>query len=286
MWNQIQVYSKAVYNIFGKRRYFWVLRLSLPKEQYLAKAWRQVYRVAICPHGSAQQAAGWVAVIAWLRQQIGQPLVWHPVEGYLSLGEAAALRAVVVYADPARALFLADQHGFVPVAAATDADGVFVVSARDGESGSLETINAAPLAVVPGIFATALGLYTLYQRGLRPQVAPAATWQQAIRRVLERQDRFGLLCEATYRAFSVRTLRLLRLVAGPWNTSAAHVWLVRRGYAQLGQQLEEALLGMHDDTAGRALLGEIGVTGWRRSMGELESVRHIVAWTRNAVRYD
>lgn len=248
-------------------------------------AWRQVYRMAVCPHGSAQQAAGWAAVTAWLRQQTGMPLAWRPVEDYLRLGEAVAARAAVVYADPARALFLADRHGFVPVAAATDVDGVFVVAARGGEGG-LEAMDAAPLVVVPGTFATALGLYTLHQRGLRPRVQPAATWQQVVRRVLTGQSRFGLLCEATYRALALRTLRLLRLVDGPWNTSAAHVWLVRRSHARLGQQLEETLLGMHDHPAGRALLSEIGVTGWRRPTGELETVRHIVAWARNTVRYD
>lgn len=245
-------------------------------------AWRQVYRMAVCPHGSAQQAAGWVALTAWLRQQTGVPLVWLPDEDYLRLGEAAA---AVVYADPARALFLADRHGFVPVAAATDVDGVFVVAASD-EEGGLEAMDAASLVVVPGTFATALGLYTLHQRGLHPRLQPAATWQQVVRQVLTGQSRFGLLCEATYRALALRTLRLLQLVAGPWNTSAAHVWLVRRSHAYLGQQLEETLLGMHNQAAGRALLSEIGVTGWRRPTGELETVRHIVAWVRNTVQYD
>ncbi len=242
------------------------------------------YRVAVCPHGGGRETAAWAATMAYLRQRVGKPLVWHPAVDFLQMGEEALLRAAVVYADPARALTLADQHGFVPVVAATDVDGVFLVTAR-GAVATVETAEGARVAVVPGTFATALGLYTLHQRGLRPQAVPAALWQQAIRWVLAGDCTLGLLCEGTYRALTLRTLRALRVVAGPWNAPAAHVWLVRRAYPALGQRLEEALLAMNEDDEGRALLASLGVTGWRRLGGELEAVRHIVAWARAEVVY-
>ncbi len=218
-------------------------------------------------------------MVAYLRRRVGEPLVWRPLVEFPQTDEEALLRAAVVYADPARALTLADKHEFVPVVAATDVDGVFLVAPR-GAAARLEAADGARLAVVPGTFATALGLYTLYQRGLRPRVVPAASWQQAIRWVLSGGCALGLLCEATYRALALRTLRALQVVAGPWNTPAAHVWLVRRAYPALGQRLEEALLAMHVDAEGRALLASLGVTGWQRYPGELETVRHIVAWAR------
>ncbi len=242
------------------------------------------YWLATCPHGGGREITAWAATVAYLRQRVGEPLVWRPSVDFLHVGEEALLRAAVVYADPARALTLADQHGFVPVVAATDVDGVFLVTSR-GATATVEAAEGARVAVVPGTFATALGLYTLYQRGLRPRVVPAASWQQAVRWVLSGNCALGLLCEATYRALALRTLRALRVVAGPWNTPAAHVWLVRRAYPALGQRLEEALLAMNEDAEGRALLVSLGVTGWRRPAGELETVRHIVAWARTSIHY-
>ena len=243
------------------------------------------YRLATCPHGGGREVAAWAETVAYLRQRVGEPLVWRPSVDFLQVGEEALLRAAVVYADPARALMLADQHGFVPVVAATDVDGAFLVAAR-GAAATVEAAEGARVAVVPGTFVTALGLYTLYQRGLRPKAVPAASWQQAIRWVLSGDCALGLLCEATYRALALRTLRALRVIAGPWNTPAAHVWLVRRAYPALGQRLEEVLLAMNEDAQGRALLTSLGVTGWRRHAGELETVRHLVAWVRAEIVYN
>ena len=237
------------------------------------------YRLAVCPHGGGRETAAWAGMVAYLRRRVGAPLVWRPAVDFLQWGEEV-LRAAVVYADPARGLVLADKHGFVPVAASTDVEGAFLVTRRGGAA-SLEAAEGARVAVVPGTFATALGLYTLYRRGLHPQPVPAASWQQAMRWVLSGECALGVLCEATYRMLALRTLRALRVVAGPWNAAAAHVWLVRRAYPTLGQRLEEALLAMGDEAEGRDLLAALGVTGWRRPASTYTEIRHILTQAKS-----
>ena len=232
-------------------------------------------RVSVCPHGGGREVAAWAAAIAYLRTRTSLPLGWFPAVDFSPAERGVLSQTAAVYADPALAFTLADRHGFVPVAAATDPDGVFLVARRDVPA-TMEDVEGARVAVLPGTFAAVLGLGTLLQRGLRPRPVPASSWQQAVRWVLSGECALGLLCEATYRILALRTLRSLRVVAGPWNASVAHLWLVRRDHSLLAQRLEEALLAMDDDAEGRSLLAMLGVTGWRRPAGELETARHIL----------
>jgi len=243
------------------------------------------FRVSVCPHGGGREIAAWAEAIAYLRVRTALPLGWLPAVDFSRAEREAWPQAAVVYADPAAGLALTDKHDFVPVAAATDVDGVFLITAR-GREASLDAVHGERLAVVPATFAAALGVHTLYQRGLRPRPVASTSWQQVIRRVLSGDCAFGLLCEATYRMLSLRTLRLLHIVTGPWNTPAAHVWLARRAHPLLGLRLEDALLTMHDNAEGRSLLAALGVTGWRRPAGQLEAARPMVAWERTHVRYE
>jgi len=212
---------------------------------------------------------------AYLRERMDVPLTWLPAMDFRDL-DAAAQQDAIAYADPARALGLAEQHGFVPVVAATDADGVFLVTSR-GAPVTPEAVEGARVAVAAGTFAAALGLHTLYQRGLRPHPVVFSSWQQAVRSVLSGDCAFALLYEATYRLLALRTLRLLQVAAGPWNVATAHLWLVRGDEPLLGLRLTEVLLAMEADPEGRALLTAIGVTGWRRATNELDAAKRVLA---------
>ncbi len=235
--------------------------------------------LAVCPHDTARKPEGWSRLAKYLAQHLDVPIRFRPARDFADFYSRWAT-ADLIYAGAGDALTLIDRHGFSPVVRPTDTyDEALLVTRPKTPVPSLEALGGAEVATVPGLLPTRLALRMLQARGIVPGVLTGRdSWLSVVRAVWGGETPYGILYRDAYDELSPEAKAMVQVIATTSERCAFHVFC---GGSRLGAEasaLAHALVAMASDGAGKDILDNLHMVGWRAvSTDELALMRDVLA---------
>ncbi len=239
---------------------------------------------SLCPHDAVRNLPDWIELELYLKQRAGCPYPAQYFTDFETFYEQGFPRLGAGYLNPLDLLVAVDERGFTPLARAPFPEAVVAITAAD-RSGQEQDLNGATWAIVPRQFASYLGLYVGQQRGLVPgRVVLAESWLQVVRWVAEGRVPYGLVYKGVYEHLSALSRENVRVIGEAEVDFAWHGFvLTGQASAELRDRCQEALLTMHHDPHGRAILDRLGMARWL-PVDQLDRLREAVNQGRAALK--
>ncbi len=211
----------------------------------------------VCPHDTAKHPERWFLFAQYLSQHLDDPVHFRQSLDFAEF-QAGMAEADLVYANPQHALVLLDQHGYIPLARASNLyDEAVLVTCAECEA-RMTDFHQAEVATVPSMLVTQVALNALGRDGVTPaSLRPAANWMGVVQALYKGEARFGILYKDFYEGMSGLSRKQVRVVSETREGSVYHVFMLAPRHVELTERLRDALLAMADDGRGGAILRDL-----------------------------
>lgn len=234
--------------------------------------------MVVCPHDSVRNTEGWHRLSQYLAGYIGLELHCALALDFTDFYGRYA-EADLVYASPGDALTLIDQYGFAPLVRPTDTyDEALIITSLDVPAQTVEALDGSALAAIEGSLPTRLALRMLQSRGIVPgPLVGRDSWLSVVRAVWGGEAPFGILYQDAYDALSPQGKAMVQVVTATSERCAFHVLCAAPGLGANAGAFADTLVAMAGDAAGRDVLADMHLVGWRPvSPDELAVLRSLL----------
>lgn len=235
--------------------------------------------LAVCPHDMMRNPEGWRRLVAYLSGHLGVTVAFRPALDFAEF-QHASIAADIAYANALDALALTGRHGFRPLVRPTDTyDEAVLVARLDDPAPSLEALGGAEVATVEGLLPTRLALRMLRARGITPgALINRDSWLSVVRAVWAGEAPYGILYCDAYEELSHQARAMVQVIMVTSERCAYHVMCGGPGLGANAGGLADTLVAMAGDAAGREVLIELRLVGWRAvSADDLATMRAALA---------
>lgn len=211
----------------------------------------------VCPHDTAKNPERWFLFAQFLSQGTGHSVRFEQSLDFAEF-QAGMAQADLVYANPQHALKLAEEHGYLPIARASNLfDEAVLVTCAECEAAAAD-FHQAHVATVPSMLVTQVALKSLARNGIVPQdLQPAASWMGVVQALYKGKARFGILYKDFYEGMSKLSRKQVRMVSETAERSVYHCFMLAPRPAEQAAAMQQVLLGMADDPKGAAILQDL-----------------------------
>lgn len=220
--------------------------------------------LAVCPHDTARNIEGWHRLARYLSRHLGRQVRFGLSPDFADFHRRAA-EADLAYASPVDALRLIDRHGFTPLARPVGIyDEALIIASPDAPAVAIEALGGAPLATVEGLPATKLALRMLGARGLTPgPLVGRDSWLSVARAVWGGEAPYGILYRDAYEELSPQGKAMVQVIGTTDERCAFHALCGAPWLGPDAEAVSSALVAMASDGAGKEVLEELRLVGWR-----------------------
>lgn len=220
-------------------------------------------RLMVCPHDTIRHAEGWYLLIQYLTRKTEATFHYDLALDFADFGERYTT-AELVYANPAHAMRLVNA-GYAPIAAPVDVyDEALLVAGAHVATTGIQAIHGAPLATVEPLLPTKLALLLLAREGVTPgDLVGCESWLSVVRSLWNGDVSYGILYRDAYLELSDQGKSLVQILAETCERLAFHIFCASPTIGNLAEHIGALLLAMADDPAGRDILAQLGIPGWR-----------------------
>jgi phosphonate transport system substrate-binding protein len=226
------------------------------------------YQFTISPDIAPDRIASWFVLNTWLQRQIDQSVHLRLFDSFAEQRRAIAAKEIdLIFANPYDAAMLVREHGFQALARPTDgSDEAVLVVAADSPIRSVEDVRAdMTIATTDEPSVDLMGMIMLEPSGVPAnalRIQACSSFVLVAKALLRGQAQIGILLARAYDELSATTRAGLRMLVRSQIDVVQHQWLVGPRMAALREPVCRALVVMHDDAKGQALLKPLGVSGW------------------------
>lgn len=213
----------------------------------------------VCPHDTIHEPERWFALQTYLHEQTGLSLQFDISIDFADFEEHLE-QAGLIYANPADTLRLVDQHQFQAlVRPAGRYDEAVLVCNAEVEP-AISAINGKPLSTVVALMPTKIALKMLGSQGIVPsELQNLDSWQAVVGCLWRNECQYGIIYKDTYDGFSQQSKEMVTFVAATDEQVAFHTVVVGPALAAHADAIQTALLGMHTDAKGQAVLESLQI---------------------------
>ncbi|MEW6445588.1 MAG: phosphate/phosphite/phosphonate ABC transporter substrate-binding protein [Pseudomonadota bacterium] len=211
----------------------------------------------VCPHDTARNPERWFLFAQYLSQRIEVAVHFEQSLDFAEF-QAGMTSSDLVYANPQHALALLDQHGYIPLARASNLyDEAVLVACAECDAQAAD-FHQAEVATVPGMLVTQVALASLGRVGVTPaSLRPAANWMGVVQALYKNETRLGFLYKDFYEGMSNLSRKQIRVIGETREQSAYHCFMLAPCQAGRAEAIRGALIAMSGDSRGASILREL-----------------------------
>lgn len=241
----------------------------------------QHWNMMVCPHDTAKNPERWFVFAQYLSQRLITDQTALAVRFTQSLDfaefQAGMAAADLVYANPQHALVLAEKHGYLPLARASNLyDEAVCVTCADCDA-TLKDMDQSSVVSVTSMLVTQVALKALARQAVAPaQLQPAATWMAVVQSIYRGEARFGILYKDFYQGMSPLSRKQIKVLAETEEQTVYHSFMLAPQHAMQLECVRDIMLSMSSDARGVDILAELSMQSLVPVGGsDLESIREL-----------
>ncbi|MCS7312889.1 MAG: phosphate/phosphite/phosphonate ABC transporter substrate-binding protein [Acidobacteria bacterium] len=237
------------------------------------------WMMSACPHDTADRPERWFAFAQQLSRRTSLSV------RFLLALDFPEFRKMfpeldLVYANPNDALNLLQRQGFIPLARM---DGHFdegVLVCRQDDPHDLSRVPGSRLATCVSLVITDIVVRHLAKQGveLLGEMVDRPSWSAALASLLHGEVDLAILYRDFFLSLKPETRQKLMVVAESNERTLFHVFLVAPRRQAMIRDLQQALLGFHQEEASAKVLRELGcerlVPATSEEVASFSSMRH------------
>ncbi|MFP5269730.1 phosphate/phosphite/phosphonate ABC transporter substrate-binding protein [Coleofasciculus sp.] len=223
----------------------------------------------ICPHDTAKKPDRWFRFVQYLNNQLDVKVHLDVSLDFQDFHQHLE-QADIVYANPADSIRLREQQGFSAVVRPTNLyDEVVYIANQDIANPTLESLQGKTIATVISMLPSKVALHSLKEKGIAPaQILDKSSWLGVVNSVSKNEAPFGIVYKDTYKELSANTKAMVNAFAESEEKVIFHGIYISPNAMDHKSQLERILLDMNTTPAGKDVLQELNIEGWRKTTSE------------------
>ncbi len=241
----------------------------------------QHWNMMVCPHDTAKNPERWFVFAQYLSQHLIAHETAVAVRFTQSLDfaefQAGMATADLVYANPQHALVLAEKHGYLPLARASNLyDEAVCVTCADCDA-TIQDMDQSSVVSVTSMLVTQVALKALARQAVAPaQLQPAATWMAVVQSIYRGEARFGILYKDFYQGMSPLSRKQIKVLAETEEQTVYHSFMLAPQHGTQLERIRDIMLSMSSDARGADILAELSMQSLVPVGGsDLESIREL-----------
>ncbi|HEY9834571.1 MAG TPA: PhnD/SsuA/transferrin family substrate-binding protein [Stenomitos sp.] len=233
----------------------------------------------VCPHDTAKKPERWFRFVQYLNHYLDVgvhlkiSLDFNDFHQHLDTAD-------LVYSNPADSLYLVEKKGFSSLVRPTNLyDEVVFIANRDISNPTLESLQGETIATVKSMLPTKVALQMLKAHGISSTpLLDKPSWLSVVNTVSKKEALYGIVYKDTYDELSPKTKEMVNVFAISDERSIFHSINLAATAIAHKRNIEDILLKMNTDAAGKEVLQELNIEGWCAiAPDEMSKIQYIVS---------
>jgi phosphonate transport system substrate-binding protein len=228
------------------------------------------FMFTVSPDFSPDHISGWYIFNTWLQKQTGEAIHLEMYNSFQS--QRAAIhegKIDLIYANPFDAAMLVRDKNFLPVARANDSSDEAIIAVNAGSSfndvadllpGCRGAFNEDPGVRLMGMIMLEPG--DLGGNNIEPVLAD--NYVLVAKHLLKGEADVGIFLAESYDDLSSVIKKQLRILVRSQISVIHHAFMVGPKLAGRRDEIQQMLVGMHNDEKGKGVAESLGFTGWQK----------------------
>lgn len=217
----------------------------------------------VCPHDTAKKPERWFRFVQYINHYLDVGIHLEISVDFEDFHQHLDI-ADLAYANPADSIYLIEKQRFSPVVRPKNLyDEVVFIAHPDISNPAIESLQGVTIATVKSMLPTKVALHMLKEHGISSTtLLDKPSWLSVVNSVSRQEALFGIVYKDTYDQLSPKTKEMVNLFAISDERTIFHSINIAATAIAHKTNIEDILLKMNTDAAGKEVLQELNIEGW------------------------